>query len=159
MIVVEVLKLRGERMKLIVCADPRGGMMFNKRRTTSDVIVTADILREGAEGRLLIAPYSEKIFKTCEDEGYAPTGASYVISDDPVAEAGRDDTVFLENLSARDRLSDIDTIIIYNWTVIYPFDYKFDIDPRAEGFALAQQYDFPGYNHDLVTKEVYIRQK
>ena len=147
-------------MKLIVCTDPRGGMMFNKRRTTSDVVVTADILREGGDGRLLVAPYSEKIFKNAEAEGYAPNGdASYTVSDDPVGDAGELDTVFLEERSARARLADIDTIIIYNWTVIYPFDYSFDIDPRGEGFVLSEQFDFPGYNHDLVTKEVYTRKK
>ena len=147
-------------MKLIVCTDPRGGMMFNKRRTTSDVVVTADILRECGDGRLLVAPYSEKIFKNAEAEGYAPNGgAAYTVSDDPVGDAGELDTVFLEERSARVRLADIDTIIIYNWTVIYPFDYSFDIDPRAEGFVLSEQYDFPGYNHDLVTKEVYTRKK
>lgn len=147
-------------MKLIVCTDSRGGMMFNKRRTTSDVVVTADILRESGDSRLLIAPYSEKIFKTCEAEGYAPNGgAIYTVSGDPINDANEGDTVFLENMSAKARLADIDTIIIYNWTVIYPFDYRFDIDPRAEGFVLAQQYDFPGYNHDLVTKEVYTRKR
>ena len=147
-------------MKLIVCTDSRGGMMFNKRRTTSDVVVTADILRECGDGRLLVAPYSEKIFKNAEAEGYATNGgAAYTVSDDPVGDAGELDTVFLEERSARARLADIDTIIIYNWTVIYPFDYSFDIDPRAEGFVLSEQYDFPGYSHDLVTKEVYTRKK
>lgn len=147
-------------MKLIVCVDPRGGMMFNKRRTTSDVLVTADILREAEGGRLLIAPYSEKIFKTCEAEGYAPNGgAIYTVSGDPINDANEGDTVFLENMSAKARLADIDTIIIYNWTDIFPFDFTFDIDPRKEGFILAEQYDFPGYNHDIVTKEVYRRKK
>ncbi len=147
-------------MKLIVCMDPRGGMMFNKRRTTSDVVVTADILRESADSKLLIAPYSEKIFKTCEAEGYAPHGgAVYTVTDDPVSEAKTSDTVFIENMSAAERLSDIDTIVIYNWSEIYPFDYTFDIDPRKEGFQLEEQYEFPGYNHDIVTKEVYKREK
>lgn len=145
-------------MKLIVCADPRGGMMFNRRRTTSDVVVTADILREG-EGRLLIAPYSEKIFKNAEAEGYAPSGIGYVISDDPVGEAKADDAIFLEERSGRSRLSDIDTIVIYRWYEIYPYDYTFDIDPKVEGFILSEQHSFPGYNHDLITKEVYCRKK
>ena len=145
-------------MKLIVCTDPRGGMMFNRRRTSSDVVVTADILREG-DGRLLFAPYSEKIFKNAEAEGYLPHGASYSISENPVSEAGAGDAIFLEGMSARERLDEIDTIVIYNWNVIYPYDYSFDIEPRAEGFELSQQYDFPGYNHDLVTKSVFVRKK
>jgi hypothetical protein len=145
-------------MKLIVCTDPRGGMMFNRRRTTSDVVVTADILREGG-GKLLIAPYSEKIFKNAEAEGYAPLGFGYVISDDPVGEAKDSDAVFLEERSGRSRLPDVDTIVIYRWYEIYPYDYTFDIDPRAEGFFLSEQYDFPGHNHDLVTKAIYVRKK
>ena len=145
-------------MKLIVCVDPRGGMMFNRRRTTSDVVVTADILREG-DGRLLIAPYSEKIFKNAEAEGYAPSGFGYVISDDPIGEAEACDSVFLEERSGRVRLPDVDTIVIYRWYEIYPYDYAFDIDPRAEGFVLSEQYNFPGHNHDSVTKEVYVRKR
>lgn len=145
-------------MKLIVCTDPRGGMMFNRRRTTSDVVVTADILREGG-GRLLIAPYSEKIFLNAAAEGYTPSGFGYTVSDDPVGEAKVSDAVFLEERSGRSRLSDIDTIVIYRWYEIYPYDCTLDIDPRAEGFVLSEQRDFPGYNHDLVTKAVYVRKK
>lgn len=145
-------------MKLIVCTDPRGGVMFNKRRTTSDVVVVADILRESADSRLLIAPYSEKIFKNAEAEGYAPSGCEYTVVDDPIGKAGAEDAIFIEDRSAKTRLDEIDTIVIYQWYEIYPFDTCFDIDPRVEGFDLVQQYDFPGYNHDLVTKLVY-RQK
>lgn len=144
-------------MKLIVCVDPRGGIMFNKRRTTSDVVVVADILRESADSRLLIAPYSEKIFKNAEAEGYAPLGCEYMVVDDPICKARAEDTIFVEDRSARSRLDEIDTIVVYRWYEIYPFDTCFDIDPRSEGFELVQQYDFPGYNHDLVTKLVYKR--
>lgn len=144
-------------MKLIVCTDPRGGIMFNRRRTTSDVVVTADILREGADGRLLITPYSEKIFKTAKAEGYAPSGCEYVVDEDPIGNAGDGDTIFIEDKSAVAILKKIDIIVIYQWYEIYPYDTKLDFDPRTEGFELVQQYDFSGYNHDLVTKLVYRR--
>ena len=144
-------------MKLIVCTDPRGGIMFNKRRTTSDIIVTADILRESTDSRLLISPYSEKIFKNAEADGYLPSGCKYMVVNDPISAAGAEDTIFIEDISARPRLDEIDTIVVYQWYEIYPFDKKFDIDPRVEGFFLVQQYDFPGHNHDLVTKLIYTR--
>ncbi len=148
-------------MKLIVCTDDRGGMMFNKRRTTFDVVVIADILREGIGGKLLVAPYTEKLFiKASSLDGYTPvSGAAYQVSDDPVGDAEKGDTVFLEDRSAKENLHKIDKIIIYNWNYSYPKDFSFDIDPRAEGFVLSEQIDFPGYNHDLITKSTFIRKK
>lgn len=136
-------------MTVILCIDTRGGMMFNHRRVTYDRLVTADILRESADGRLLIAPYSEKLF--------APYSDTYIISTDPLKDAHDGDFVFVEGADIRPYLPSIDTLIIYNWNLPYPYDVKFTVEPSEEGFLLAQAWDFPGNSHDIVSKSIYKR--
>ena len=138
-------------MKLILCTDNRGGMMFLNRRPARDPAAIRDILNDTGGKRLLITPYSEKLF--------AELCGEYVISNDPLGEADGDDYVFIEDVSARGYLEKIDTIIVYSWDLPYPFDRKFDISPEDEGFGLVQVKDFTGQCHDTITKSVYIRKK
>ena len=138
-------------MKLILCTDNRGGMMFLNRRPARDPAAIRDILNEAQKKRLLITPYSEKIF--------AELGGEYIVTNDPLGEARGDDLVFIEDLSARGWLDKIDTIIVYSWDLPYPFDRKFDISPEDEGFGLVQIKDFNGQCHDTITKSVYARKK
>ncbi len=136
-------------MTVILCIDTEGGMMFNHRRVTYDRIVSQDILRVSAEGRLIISPYSEKLFK--------PYGDSYIISENPLVDAREDDFVFIEGEDISPYLPSIDSIIIYNWNLPYPYDVRFTVEPSKEGFLLSEAWDFPGNSHDIVTKSVYRR--
>lgn len=136
-------------MKLIVCTDDRGGMMFFGKRPARDRFAIDDIIRDAADGRILIAPYSEKLF--------SEQGGNYLISSDPLGDARDGDTVFIEDRSARAYLEKIDSIVIYSWDLSYPFDKKFDIDPEAEGFELICKSEFPGHAHKAVNKTVYRR--
>ena len=49
-------------MNLIVCIDDRGGMLFNRRRQSSDRYVTERILDMARDGRLLVNSYTAKLF-------------------------------------------------------------------------------------------------
>ena len=138
-------------MKLIVCTDNRGGMMFFNRRSARDRYAIDDIIRDAAEKRILIAPYSEKLFKE--------QGGEYTILPDPLGAAEADDFVFIEDRSARPYLKKIDSITVYSWDLPYPFDQSFDIDPLTEGFELSEVTEFKGHAHDLVKKSVYTRKK
>ena len=138
-------------MKLIVCTDNRGGMMFLNRRSARDRYEIDDIINDARGKRILIAPYSEKLF--------AEQGGEYTISTDPLGDANKSDFVFIEDRSARDYLDEIDSIIIYSWDLPYPFDKKFDINPTAEGFELSDTIKFKGHAHDTVKKSIYIRKK
>lgn len=138
-------------MKLIVCTDNRGGMMFFNRRSARDRYAIDDIIKDAKDNRILIAPYSEKLF--------AEQGGKYTISTDPLGDANKSDFVFIEDRSARDYLDEIDSIVIYSWDLSYPFDKKFDIDPIAEGFELLDIIKFKGHAHDTVKKSIYMRKK
>lgn len=147
-------------MKLIVCTDSRGGMMFNKRRCASDRLISADILREGG-GRLLISPYSEKIIKRPIEDELFPSGEAlpYRVSGDPLGEAGVDDTVFVEDRNPLPFAEKIQTLIIYNWNIPYPFDVRLELVPEQFGFELTAVTDIPGNSHDIVTKSVYVKRQ
>ena len=136
-------------MKLIVCTDDRGGMMFFGKRPARDRFAIDDIIRDAADGRILIAPYSEKLF--------LEQGGNYLISSDPLGDARDGDTVFIEDRSARAYLEKIDSIVIYSWDLSYPFDKKFDIEPEKEGFELICESEFHGHAHKAVKKTVYRR--
>ena len=136
-------------MKLIVCTDNRGGMMFYGKRPARDRYAIDDIIKDAKDNRILIAPYSEKLF--------AEQGGAYTVSRDPLAEASVDDLVFIEDKSARAYLDKIDSIVIYNWDLPYPFNQSFDIDPLAEGFKLLEVTEFKGHAHDSIKKSVYVR--
>ena len=49
-------------MALIICADDRGGMAFNRRRQSQDRIVREHILADAAGGQLWMSPYSARQF-------------------------------------------------------------------------------------------------
>jgi hypothetical protein len=155
-------------MRLVVCTDSRGGMMFNKRRTTYDRCVTEDILRDADGGKLLIAPYSEKIFRIAlfTDEDEVPKidperedALPYTVSDSPLDDAENGDTVFIEDRDTSAYIGKITEIVIYNWNLTYPYDRQFDIDPTTDGFKLISVNEFPGISHDIITKSVFSRKK
>lgn len=134
-------------MTLIVCIDDAGGMTFNKRRQSRDRIVTEDILRT-AGGRLLAAPFSEKLL----------TGVDGVkICENPLAEAREGDYCFIELGSVRPYADRLDGIIIYKWNRLYPSDTSLDLVPEECGFRLDEISEFVGSSHEKITKEIYKR--
>ena len=136
-------------MRLIICTDNRGGMMFFGKRPARDRYAIDDIIKDAEGKRLLIAPYSEKLF--------AEQGGKYTVSSDPLGDAGEGDLVFIEDRSAKNYLEKIDSIVVYSWDLSYPFDKRFDIDPKKEGFHLVCEKEFAGHAHDTVKKTVYAR--
>ena len=55
-------------MKLIVCVDDCGGVLFNRRRVSSDRLVITDIMAYVGESRLLASEYSMKLFPVIPPE-------------------------------------------------------------------------------------------
>ena len=50
-------------MRVIVCLEDKGGMMFNRRRQSRDRVLNADVVKMCQGSRLLIAPYSMLLFE------------------------------------------------------------------------------------------------
>ncbi len=134
-------------MRVIVCIDDRGGMLFNNRRQSRDRLLLEDLWRTAAGGRLLVHPFSAKMF--------ADTPA--VVDESFLATAGETDTCFVENCHLTPYLSRVSELILYRWNEPYPFDFTLDVDPARAGFRLAESVDFAGYSHKKITKERYVR--
>ncbi len=132
-------------MKLIVCLDDAGGMMFNRRRQSRDRVLIADMIRHVGDVPLRISPYSAPLFG--ED---APT---LCVAPNPLEGAGKDDYCFVEDAPLPQNLDGVNELIIYRWNRLYPSDVRFSCDTSA--FFLAESLDFVGSSHDKITKEIW----
>lgn len=129
-------------MKVLLCIDDNGGMLFNHRRVSSDRAVTTKV-NEIAENRLFITEYSHKLFPDAcvVDEGQIPG-------------LGNDDCIFVENVCLAPVIDMISELIIFRWNRRYPSDFCLDIIPE-DFFTLVCTEEFEGNSHDKVTKEVW----
>lgn len=134
-----------KKITVAVCLDDEGGMMFNKRRQSRDRVLIRDFI-SSAVGKIHIHPYSEKQFLDFEN---------VTASIDPISAANDGEYVFIENLPIKDRLNEIERIIIYKWNRLYPADTYFDVDPEACGFKLKSLSEFEGSSHEKITKGIY----
>ena len=138
-----------EPMTIILCLDDSGAMTFMNRRQSRDKAVAADIAAS-ARGRLIIAPYSEKLFTAA--------GAEFLAVPDPFEEARGDDCVFIERgLDPARDLPAADRLVVYFWNRDYPHDPAPPLVPEEFGFRPAAELDFPGKSHEIITKRVYVR--
>lgn len=131
-------------MHIVICLDDRNGILFNRRRLSSDRAVSARIL-ETATGRLWMSPNSVKLFldaQLCVDEDY-------------LNQAGAGDTCFAENLDFLNYMNEAESVTVYRWNRAYPSDTKVPAD-FLDGWTLTQSTDFPGNSHETVTEERYI---
>ena len=133
-------------MRLIVCLDDRGGMMFGGRRQSQDRVLRARVVELARGGRLFMSEYSAKQFADCEG----------VIADNAYrsrAEAG--DTCFLEDGTIS--LDGVRELVIYRWNRHYPSDKKFPYVPEECGFRKVYSRDFAGSSHEKITEDSYER--
>ena len=134
-----------KNMTIYVCLDDKNGMLFNGRRQSRDARVLEDIAK-GLPGVLTIDPFSEKLVAAAQ----IPYGLA---GDTP----DRECHFFLENRDPDTLLSMADCLVIYRWNRHYPGDTRWNADPEALGFHLAETTEFPGKSHEKITKEVYVR--
>ena len=132
-------------VKLIVCLDDAGGMMFNRRRQSRDRILIADMIRHVAKSPLWVSPYSAPLFG--ED---APT---LRVSPNPIEAAKKNDFCFVEDVPLPQTLDGVNEILIYRWNRLYPSDVRFVSDTSA--FSLVETCEFVGSSHDKITKEIW----
>lgn len=133
-------------MTLIFCVDDNFGLMFNKRRQSRDSAVLEDIKNCFAGEKILISPYSEKLFKDM--------GVDYEVCEDFEKQNG---IYFVEDKYSPDLPNMADEVILYHWGKVYPADVKFDIALLSTNFALANSTTFKGTSHNEIRKERYTR--
>ena len=136
-------------MIIIVCTDDRGGMAFNNRRQSRDRILLDNVKTLIGDGRLLCAPFSDKMLT----EENIPHEATESFLD--TASSG--DFCFVENRHLTPYLERTEKLIIYNWNRHYPSDVKLDISPELSGFKKTESLDFRGSSHEKITRETFTR--
>ena len=134
-------------MRIIVCLDERDGMLFNKRRQSSDMTVCRQILEQAAGAGLRMNPYSAKLFSDLDPQ---------IAGSDDFLEKAEDAWCFVENADITPYISQITAITIYRWNRRYPSDVKFPIHLFADRWKLTGSRDFPGNSHETITREDYV---
>lgn len=133
-------------MKIIVCLEDNFGISFNKRRLSSDSILSRKIQSITAVSKLWIHPYSAPLFDlTCE----------HVFADQEFArKAAPSEYVFFENGEANDFALSAEEIILFRWNRRYPSDTYF-LQTHLQNRELVLSEDFSGNSHERITMEVY----
>lgn len=130
----------------IVCVDDRFGMAFNKRRCSSDSVVSADILNRTEGAKLWMDTYSAKLF----------VGADSVIADDDaLVKAGAGECVFSECIDPAKYQDRIEKALVYFWNRKYPSDTKLTLDPEQWNRTVITE--FAGHSHEKITLEEWTR--
>ncbi len=132
-------------MKIIVCLDDKNGMLFNKRRQSSDRVLRDRILSLVNGGCLRMNAYSAKQF--AED-------APLQVDERFLEKAGNGDFCFVENADVTPFAKKIEAVIVYRWNTVYPSDVQFPAC-LLDGKTLTSAVDFTGYSHTRITEEIY----
>ena len=136
-------------MKIIVCLDDYGGMLFNHRRQSRDRVLIEDVISDLADKKIYILEYSKLLFEMYEGK--------YEIVDDFLNVDGEDAVCFVENVDVKPFIDKINAVTVYNWNRVYPRDFVFDVDLQKLGFTMVSSKEFEGYSHENIRKEVYER--
>lgn len=134
-------------MKLIVCLDDKGGMLFNHRRQSRDSAQLLHMLALVGSSRLYMNEYSRCLFKSAEK--------NVTVDDNFLFYAGEGDYCFVENEDVSDFLDVIEEVIIYRWGRVYPSDVKFPVSMFASRWTLTHTEEFPGSSHEKITVSRY----
>ena len=136
-----------KKITVAVCTDIDGGMTFFGRRCARDRGMIAELLAT-TEGRIVIHPYSAKLFGESD---------RIFVTDDPMLDAEDGDICFIEQFPIAPLIDFVERFIIYNLNTLYPKDKYLDVCPEENGFKLSESIDFKGSSHDRITKGIYER--
>ncbi len=140
-------------MYLIICLDEKGGMAFNNRRQTRDKVQRAHLLKVTEDRPILVSPYTAKLLLP-EAEEVCP--GRCMVSEDPLADAGSGEYVWVETEDVSPYIEKAEGILIYCWNRLYLADLSFD-ESALEGFSFVCSGEFSGSSHDRISFEVYER--
>ena len=138
-------------MNIIAVIDDGGGLMFNRRRQSQDRILRERILRLSDGARLWMNAYTRKQFDDIDSVRVS-------VDEDFLQKAADGDYCFVENSPVLPVLDRVERLILFRWNRAYPSDLKFDLDLSAPGWILLETDEFPGYSHEKITEEVYVRE-
>lgn len=131
-------------MKIFICTDKSGGLLFGGRRLSQDSILRKKMLELGG-GRLHLNSFSAKQFETTD---------GLVIDDNFLSTAKEGDCCFVENV---DVPANAEGYYIFNWNRDYPADTYFELDLKALGYKKVKTESFAGSSHKKITLEIYSK--
>ena len=99
-------------MKVIICLDVQGGMMFNARRQSQDLKVNEDIIKIALNEGVMMNEDTYHIFKGVEN------ASAILVGETPSKDCEM--YQFIEHSSLEDYQSDIEDLIVYDWNRTYP---------------------------------------
>ena len=134
-------------MIAVVCVDDKGGMLFNKRRQSSDAALIDDLVRLAGDRKIIIGKFSEALFANYSNKT--------VIADDFLQSAKEDDLCFIENIDLLLLSDSIKGLIVYHWNRVYPSDMKFGI--KLSDYRMVGSFEFVGCSHEKITREEYVK--
>ena len=132
-------------MNIIVCLDDNDGMLFNKRRLSSDSVLTDRIARFATNNHLWMNDYSAKLFE----------GSNIIVDELFLQKAEKGDYCFIENVDITNFAEKTESLIIYRWNRRYPSDKKFPISLFLPDRKLISTMEFEGNSHPEITEEIY----
>ncbi len=135
-------------MKVFVCIDDRGGVMFAKRRQSQDTVLREYILDFTKGSKLFLSEYTAKQFEKHEASNKVVDNALFDV-------ASGEDFCFAEEMALSPHVSKIDTLYMCKWNRDYPSDKKFDLD--MNGFIRNSSVDIKGKSHEKITIEEWIK--
>ena len=141
-------------MIIIAVTDDQGGMMFNQRRQSQDRVLRERILALTRDSRLWMNAYTRRQFSDIEEDA-----AARISADDGFLEkAAPGEFCFVENTASAPYEERTEKIILFRWNRRYPGDFFFDVDVTLPPWKLAETEEFPGFSHEKITMEVYVRE-
>ena len=132
-------------MKVIVCIDDNGGMLFGKRRQSKDMLLLEDVMKNTE--KIWIHSFSEKLFADYQKK--------IMIDDMFLDKADKGEVCFVENQKLIPYISQIEELIIYKWNRKYPADFRLDVD--LSKWEMKEQIEFSGNSHEKITREIYSK--
>ena len=132
-------------MRIIVCLDERDGMLFNKRRQSSDIRVTQKILDIASAKPIWMNKYSAYLF--------AELHGNIRIAENFLELAPNDEYCFVEDMDVSPYLPMVEELVIFRWNRMYPSDLR--LPELPEKLNKISSEDFQGNSHERITMEVY----
>lgn len=133
-------------MKIAICIDKSGGILFNKRRLSQDSVLRQKLLELAGDGGLYLNEYSAKQFET---------GSNLAVSENFIEAAGAQNLCFVENVTFP--MQEVTELYLFNWNRAYPADTHFKFNAKEMGFKKVGSEDLVGSSHKKITLEVFKR--
>lgn len=134
-------------MKVIICVEKSGGMLFNNRRHSKDSVLQQKIFELIGQKQLLVNEYTAKQFDSTDGLKICP---------DFLEIAKEDDYCFVEDENIP--IDKVSEFLIFRWNRDYPSDVYFSHDLASLGFKRVKKKEFAGSSHKKITLEIYRRE-